>query len=88
MVGYPDWIMDTKKLDSYYEGVSVLRSIRPEVFCEKVFLKISQNLHDARLQACNFITRETLAHVFSCEFCEIFKSILFYRTPLVGASVF
>ena len=24
-------------------------------------------------QACNFIKKETLAQVFSCEFCEIFK---------------
>ena len=24
--------------------------------------------------ACNFIKKETLAHVFSCEFCEIFKN--------------
>ena len=29
----------------------------------------------------------TLAQVFSCEFCEIFKNIFFYRTPLVAASV-
>ena len=27
--------------------------------------------------ACNFIKKETLAHVFSCEFCEISKSNLF-----------
>ena len=30
--------------------------------------------------------KETLAHVFSCEFCEIFKNIVFYRTPLMAAS--
>ena len=34
----------------------------------------------------NFIKKETLAHVFSCEFCEIFKNTYFYRTPLVAAS--
>ena len=27
--------------------------------------------------ACNFIKKETLAQVFSCEFCEISKSIFF-----------
>ena len=26
-------------------------------------------------QACNFIKKEVLAHVFSCEFCEILKAI-------------
>ena len=30
-----------------------------------------------RPQACNFIKKETLAKVFSCEFCKIF----IYRTP-------
>ena len=28
-------------------------------------------------QACNFIQKETLAQVFSCEFSEIFKNIFF-----------
>ena len=32
-------------------------------------------------EACNFIKKETLAQVFSCEFCEISKNT-FYRTPL------
>ena len=39
-----------------------------------------------RPQACNFIKKETLAQVFSCEFCEISKNIFSYRTPLVAAS--
>ena len=40
-----------------------------------------------KLQACcNFIKKETLVKVFSCEFCEIFKNTFFYRTPLVAAS--
>ena len=25
-------------------------------------------------------------HVFSCEYCEIFKNNFFYKTPLVAAS--
>ena len=33
-----------------------------------------------------FIQKETLAQVFSCEFCEVFKNTFFYRTPLVAAS--
>ena len=35
--------------------------------------------------ACNFIKKETLAQMFSCEFCEIFKNTFFKRTPLVAA---
>ena len=49
-------------------------------FVKKVFLEISPN-------ACNFIKKETLAQVFSCEFCEISKNTFFRRTPLVAASV-
>ena len=33
-------------------------------------------------EACNFIKKETLAQVFSCEFCEISKNTFSYRTPL------
>ena len=36
--------------------------------------------------ACNFIKKETLAQVFSCEFYEISKNTFFYRTPLVAVS--
>ena len=63
---------------------------------KKVFLEISQNLQEntcarvsflIKLQAgiCNFIKNGTLEQVFSCEFCEISKNNLFYRTPLVTA---
>ena len=37
-------------------------------------------------QACNFIKKETLAQVFSCEFCEISKNTIFHRTPLLVPS--
>ena len=37
-------------------------------------------------QACNFIKRQALAQVFSCEFCEISKNNFFHRTPLVAVS--
>ena len=50
---------------------------------KKVFLKISQNSQEntcARvcfLSYCNFIKKETLGQMFSCEFCEFFKNIVF-----------
>ena len=36
---------------------------------------------------CDFIKKETLAQVFSCEFREIFKNTFYYRKPLIVASV-
>ena len=38
-------------------------------------------------QARNFIKKETLAQVFSQEFCEISQNAFFYRTPVVAAFV-
>ena len=32
-------------------------------------------------EACNFIKKETLAQVFSCEFYKNFKNTFFHRTP-------
>ena len=39
-----------------------------------------------RSEACNFIKKQTLAQMFSCEFCEISKKTFLHRTPLVAAS--
>ena len=36
-------------------------------------------------EACNFIKKESLAQVFSCEFSEISKNTFSYKTPLVAA---
>ena len=56
---------------------------------KKVFLEISRNSQEnTYARVCNFIKKETLAQVFSCEFCEISKNTFFYRTPLVAASVY
>ena len=52
-------------------------------FVKKVFLEI---LRSSQAQACNFIKKESLAQMFSCEFCEISKNTFFYRTPPVAAS--
>ena len=65
------------------------------MFCKKAVLRNfanSQGNTCARVsilikwQACNFIKIETLAQVFSCEFCEISKNTFSYRTPPVAAS--
>ena len=73
-----------------------VRSSRLKVLCRKgIFRHFSQNSQEntcarvsilIKLQAsCNFIKKETLAQVFSCEFCESSKNTTFYRTPPVAA---
>ena len=68
--------------------VSSNRSSRPELFCKRCSLKF-RKIHRTPVPkhvACNFIKKETLAQVLSCEFCEISKSTFSYRTPPVAAS--
>ena len=65
--------------------VTRLRCSRSEVFCKNSVLKnfakftwkhLCQSLFFNKVagDACNFIKKETLALVLSCEFCEIFKN--------------
>ena len=51
----------------------------PEVFYQKSILKNFANFTGK--QACCFTKREALAQVFSCEFCEVFKSRFFTELP-------
>ena len=64
---------------------------------KKVFLEISQNSQENNRgqsiffnkvagPACNFIKKDALTQVFSCEFWEISKNTVSYRTLLVAAS--
>ena len=59
---------------------------------KKVFLEISQNSLESTCTRVpflmNVIKKETLAQVFSCEFCKISKSTFSYKTPTVTASLF
>ena len=58
---------------------------------KQLFTKISQNswkrqcrslfLTNCRLEACNFIRKETQAQVIFCEFCYIFKNAFLQNTP-------
>ena len=59
---------------------------------KKMFFEISQNSQESTCtraspvpKTFNFIKKETLAQVFSCEFCETSQSTFFYRTPVVAA---
>ena len=79
------------------EDIQCIEAVVRKCSVRKVFLQIlqiSQENTCARVsfliklqaKACNFIKKETLAQVFSCEFCEISKNTFNYRTPLVAAS--
>ena len=71
-----------------------VRSSRPEVFSKKGVLRIFAKFTGKRLcqslflnkvaghRPATLLKKETLAEVFSCDFCKIFC----YRTPLVAAS--
>ena len=50
------------------------------------FHKIRGKTLEPESLSCNFIKKETLAQVFSCEFFEISKNNFLQRTPLVAAS--
>ena len=83
-----------------FERVGTMcRSSRPEVFCKKCVLRnfakftkkktiCARVFFSIKLQAKanNFIKKETLTQMFSCEFCKIFKNIFSDRTPPVVAS--
>ena len=55
-----------------------------EVFTLRCSAK--KSLFLIKLLACNFIEKESLVQLFSCEFCEISKNTFPYRTPPVAAS--
>ena len=59
---------------------------REIVFSYMVKRKIKTKIPIKIPEVYNFIKKETLAQVFSCEFCEISKNTFFHRTPLVAAT--
>ena len=59
--------------------VVTVRSSHLEVFCREADVRKTLN---CRSQAYNFIKTETLAQVFSCEFCEISKNTFFTPASL------
>ena len=69
----------------------VAEAVAPaEVFCKKGFLKNFENSQENTCTRVSFLIKlkETLAQVFSCEFCEIFKNTFFTEHPRATASVY
>ena len=67
----------------------LLEAVAQSCSVKKVFLEISQNSQEkvSFFATCNFIKKETLVQVFSCELCKISKNTFLKRTALVAASV-
>ena len=68
-------------LDTVARGCSVREGIL------KNFINLTGKQLYQRSQACNFIKKDILLQVFSCEFGEIFNNAIFYRTRPMAASV-
>ena len=55
--------------------------------CKFVMIKIADKPWQIiGLGPATLLRKKTLAQVFSCEFCEIYKNTFYYRTLLVAAS--
>ena len=77
-------------------ATSLVRSSHWRYSVKKLLLEISQNSQKKHLcqsllnkvagLSLQLYQKETLAQVFSCEFCEISKNAFFYQTFLVAAS--
>ena len=83
---------DTQKVNPVFPHKS--EAVVWKCSVEKVFLKFYQNSKEntcgrvsfLRPKACNFIKKETLAQVLSCEFCEMSKNAFFTAHLLATAS--
>ena len=78
------WIQKYKS--EFKHGFPNPEAVARRCSVKKLLLKISQNSQDNTCTIVSFFdeVEETLAHVFSCVFCEISKNTFFYRTPLVA----
>ena len=77
-----------KKAEEYSEPCQQKQP--PEMFCKVDVLRIFAKIHrktPVSETLCNFIKKESLAQVFSCEICEISKNTFFLEHLRTTASV-
>ena len=60
-----------------YPYLNQIEAATRGVLLEKMFLEISQNSQENTCARVSVLLKETLAQVFSCEFCEISKNKFF-----------
>ena len=83
--------MNREKIKNYRIIKSNSEAVVQKCAVKKMFLKISQNSQGNSCARVSFfrpttLLKRTLAQLFYCEFCEIFKNTFFNRTPWVAAS--
>ena len=82
---YPSILLINDKIINSFQPISKFRSSHRRCYLKKVFLKIfakftrkhrwqSLFFDEVAGGSCNFIKKETLSQVVSCEFCKIFKN--------------
>ena len=64
-------LLQNLPLCSYYE---IFKFPRKPVIKVRFHIKAVKNFKSLKPQACNFIKKETLAQVLSCDFCHISKN--------------
>ena len=69
----------------FRERIYTFRELSVNFEVQRVFRR-SHRRCSIKKGACNFIKKETLAEVFSCEFCEFCKNTFSDRTPPGAAS--
>ena len=73
--------------------INLFQKQSPDIFCKKGVLRnftkfTGKHLYQSlQPKAFNFIKKETLAQMFSCEFCEIFKNTFFAKCLQTTASI-
>ena len=76
----------------YTEAIAQMYSVKNVLFensqnsQENTFVRVSFLHKVASLRPATLLKKETLAQVFSCEFCKISKNTFLKGTPLVAAS--
>ena len=86
-------VYDLKSNGRYIFFMNSTEAVAQRCSLKKLLLEISQNSYENTRVRVSFLiklqastSKETLAQVFPCEFCKIFKNAYFYRTPLMAAS--
>ena len=85
-----DWQVCTMFCSTILSIIQTCRRSRPEVLCIKGVLRNFAKFTGKHLCQSLFFNKianampkkETLAHMFSCEYCKISKNTFCYRTPL------
>ena len=80
---------DHASINASQKDLRIFRSSRSQMFSKIGVLQKLCRIHKKApvpvlhsCHLCNFVKKQTLTQIFSCEFCEIFLNNFFHRTPL------